>query len=99
MAYFSATFELFRSRIWRGLVSFTMEIEKDEMFPFLGTYLLNREPQIETKVYVKPTSTGLLLHYHTHIDNRYKRSLLTTMHDARTVCPHREPIPRRSANA
>ena len=58
-----------------------MEIEKDEMFPFLGTHLLNREPQIETKVYVKPTSTGVLLHYHSHIDNRYKRSLLTTMHD------------------
>ena len=63
-------------------VSFTMEIEKDGMFPFLGTQLLNRAPQIETKVYVKPTNTGLLVHYGSHVDNRYKRSLLTTIHRA-----------------
>ena len=31
-------------------VSVTMEIEKDEKLPFLGTHLLNRAPQIETKV-------------------------------------------------
>ena len=62
-------------------VSFTMEIEKDGMLPFLGTQLLNRAPQIETKVYVKPTNTGLLVHYQSHVDNRYKRSLLTTMLD------------------
>ena len=58
-------------------LSFTMEIEKDGLLPFLGTQLLNRAPQSETKVYVKPTNTGLLVHYH----NRYKRSLLTTMLD------------------
>ena len=27
----------------------------------------------------KPTDTGLLLHYHSHVDRRYKRSLLNTM--------------------
>ena len=58
-----------------------MEIEKDGMLPFLGTQLLNRAPQVETKVYVKPTKTGLLVHYQSHVDNRYKRSLLTTMLD------------------
>ena len=62
-------------------VSFTMENEKDNMLPFLGTQLLNRAPQIETKVYVKPTNTGLLVHYQSHVDNRYKRGLLTTMID------------------
>ena len=62
-------------------VSFTMEIEKDGLLPFLGTQLLNRAPQIETKVYVKPTNTGLLVHYQSHVDNRCKRSLLTTMLD------------------
>jgi len=51
-------------------VSFTMEIEKDGMLPFLGIQLLNRAPQVETKVYVKPTNTGLLLHYQSHFDNR-----------------------------
>ena len=62
-------------------VSFTIEIEKEGMLPFLGTQLLNRAPQIETKVYVKPTNTGLLVHYQSHVDNRYKRSFLTTMLD------------------
>ena len=62
-------------------VSFTMEIEKDGMLPFLGTQLLNRAPQIKTKVYIKPTNTALLVHYQSHVDNRYKRSLLTTMLD------------------
>ena len=62
-------------------VSFTMEIEKDGMLPFLGTHLLNRAHRIETKVYVKPTYTGLLVHYQSHVDNRYKCSI------ARTVCP------------
>ena len=31
---------------------------------------------VKTMMYVKPTSTGVLLHYHSHIDNQYKRSLL-----------------------
>ena len=51
-------------------------------FPsFLGIQLLNRSPQIETKVYVKPTNSGLLLHYQSHVDNRYKKGLLRTMLD------------------
>ena len=62
-------------------VNFTMEVEKNGKLPFLGTELLNRAPRIETKVYVKPTNTRLLLHYQSHVDNRYKRSLLTTMLD------------------
>ena len=31
------------------------------MLSFLGTQLLNRSSHVETKVYVKPTNTGLLL--------------------------------------
>jgi len=33
-------------------VSFTMKSEEDGMLAFLGTQLLNRAPQIETKVYI-----------------------------------------------
>ena len=62
-------------------VSFTMEAEENEMLPFLGVQLLNRAPCVETKVYVKPTNTGLLLHYHSHVDSRYKHGLLVTMLD------------------
>ena len=53
-------------------VKFTMETECNGMLPFLGIQLLNRSPQIETKVYVKPAYSGLLLHYQSHNDNRYK---------------------------
>ena len=58
-----------------------METECNGMLPFLGIQLLNPWPQIETKVYVKPTNSGLLLHYQSHVDNRYKKGLLRTMRD------------------
>jgi len=58
-----------------------METENNDVLPFLGMQLLNRAPQIETKVYVKPTNTGLLLHYHSHVDMGYKHGLLKTMLD------------------
>ena len=58
-----------------------METECNGMLPFLGIQLLNRSPQIETKLYVKPTNSGLLLHYQSHVDNRYKKGLLRTMLD------------------
>ena len=35
--------------------------------------------RLETSVYRKSTNTGLLLHYHSHVDKRYKDCLLTTM--------------------
>ena len=35
----------------------------------------------DTKVYVKPTNSSLLLHYQSHVDNRYKQGLLRTMMD------------------
>ena len=52
---------------------FTMETNSDSTLPFLGTQLLNKHTHVETKVYVKPTNTGLLL--------QYKRGLLKTMLD------------------
>ena len=62
-------------------VKFTMETESNGLLPFLGMQLLNRAPHIETKVYIKPTNTDLLLHYQSHVDMRYKRGLLKTMLD------------------
>ena len=60
---------------------FTMEIEINCMVPFPGTQLFNRSSHEETKVYVKLTNTGLLLHYKSHVDVRYKRALLRPMLD------------------
>ena len=64
-------------------VKFTIETESNGVLPFLGMQLLNRAPHIETKVYIKPTCTytGLLLHYQSHVDMRYKQDLLKTMLD------------------
>ena len=60
---------------------FTMEVERNASLPFIGVELLNWAPRIKTTFYVKPTNTGLLLHYQSRVDNRYKRSLVTTMWD------------------
>ena len=59
-------------------VNFTLEIENNGMLPgSVGTQLLNKSTYVATKVYVKPTNTGLLLHYKSH--DRYKRGLSKTM--------------------
>ncbi|XP_020904502.1 uncharacterized protein LOC110242811 [Exaiptasia diaphana] len=60
-------------------ISFTMEIEKDGMLPFIGIQLINNSRSIDTKVFIKPTNKGLLLHYNSHVDVRYKHCLLQTM--------------------
>ena len=54
-------------------LNFTMECEVDGKLAFLGMEAIRTHGHIETKVYVKPTNTGLLLHYQSHVDRRYKR--------------------------
>jgi len=58
-----------------------MKIENNGMLPFLGTQLLNKSTQIQTKVYVKATNNGLLLHYKSPVDDRFNRDLLKTVLD------------------
>ena len=60
-------------------VSFTIKVEEKGDVPFLR--LLNRILCVETKAYVKPTSTEILLHYHSHVDSCYKHGFLVTMLD------------------
>ena len=62
-------------------ISFTMELPTENTLPFLGMVLRKDSQNITTSVYVKPTNTGLLLHYNSHVDNRYKKSLIITMLD------------------
>ena len=47
--------------------------------PFLGLEVMKSGCSLNTKVYKKPTHSGLLFHYHTHMDRRYKRLPLNTM--------------------
>ena len=60
-------------------LSFTMELELDGSIPFLGTVLTRCGGTLMTEVYRKPTDTGLLLHFQSHVDNRYKKGLVNTM--------------------
>ena len=53
-----------------------MKVEKDGMPPFLDIQLLNQAPHIETKVFANPTNSGVLLHYHSNVNNRYKREVM-----------------------
>ncbi|XP_068714217.1 uncharacterized protein [Montipora foliosa] len=60
-------------------IDFTMELEENGRLPFLGMNVIRNGCYLNTTVYRKPTDTGLLLHYHSHVDARYKRSLINTM--------------------
>ena len=57
-------------------LSFTMELEHDGSIPFLSTRCGGT---LTTEVYKKPTDTGLLLHFQSHVDSRYKKGLVNTM--------------------
>ena len=57
----------------------TPRIVDSQELPFLGMNVIRNGCRLDTTVYRKPTDTGLLLHFHSHVDARYKRSLLNTM--------------------
>jgi len=56
-----------------------MELPVDNRIPFIGIEIIKNGTKLETQVYRKSTNTGLLLHFHSHTDKRYKDSLLKTM--------------------
>jgi len=58
-----------------------METKRSGMLPFLGIQLLNLSPQIETKVYIKLTNSGLLLHHQSHVTNQFNKGSIRTMLD------------------
>ena len=62
-------------------VSFTMELGEHGRLPFLGTEIRKCNGRLEIREYRKPTDTGTLLHYKSHVDVRYTKSLLKTMLD------------------
>ena len=60
-------------------LKFKLELPADNMIPFIGIEIIKNGTELETRVYRKPTNTGLLLHFHSHVDKRYKTGLLKTM--------------------
>ena len=62
-------------------IQFTIETAVNNSLPFVGTVITKTDNHLNTSVYRKKTNKGLLLHYQSHVDNRYKRSLIRTMLD------------------
>ena len=62
-------------------IQFTMETAVNNSLPFVGMVITKTDNHLNTSVYRKKTNKGLLLHYQSHVDNRYKRSLIRTMLD------------------
>ena len=60
-------------------LAFTMELPVGDRIPFIGFEIIKNRTKLETQVYRKSTNTGLLLHFRSHTDKRYKDSLLKTM--------------------
>ena len=56
-----------------------MELPADNMIPFIGIEIIKNGTELETRVYRKPTNTGLPLNFQSHVDKRYKIGLLKTM--------------------
>ncbi|XP_068756963.1 uncharacterized protein [Montipora capricornis] len=60
-------------------LKFTMELPSENTIPFIGIQIIKNGTELETRVYRKPTNTGLLFHFQSHVDKRYKTGLLKTM--------------------
>ena len=60
-------------------IQFTMEIADSNKLPFLGMMIEKKGCKLVTSVYRKPTNNGLLLHFQSHVDTRYKKSLIRIM--------------------
>ena len=60
-------------------LKFTMAIAEQNTIPLVGMNITKSGNRLETSVYRKSNNTGLLLHYHSHVDKRYKDCLLATM--------------------
>ena len=56
-------------------LSFTMELANGNKLSFLGMMICKYGSHLTTMVKRKPTNTGLLLHFQSHVDQSYKRSL------------------------
>jgi len=67
-------------------LKFTMEAAEQNTISFVGMNITKRGKRLKTLVHRKSTNTGLLFHYHSHVDKRYRGCLLTTMiHRARCL--------------
>ena len=55
-----------------SIIKFTMKLAVDNKISFLGMDIIKNGNKLDTSVYRKPTNTGLLLHFDSHVDKQYK---------------------------
>ena len=68
-------------------IDFTYELETYGTIPFLDTLIINDENGIKMKVYRKPTSTDLYLHWESHAPEGWKRGTVKTLiRRAHVIC-------------
>ena len=60
-------------------IHFTMEIADSNKLPFLGMMIEKKGCELVTSVYRKPKNNDLILHFQSHVDMRYGKSLIRTM--------------------
>ena len=60
-------------------LTFTMELPVNGRIPFFGIEIIKNGIELETRIRRKSTNTGLLLHFPSHNDKRYKDSSLRTV--------------------
>ena len=53
-------------------IQFTMEAATNNRLSFIGMEIIKIDHRLETRVYRKKTNKGLLLHFESHVDSRYK---------------------------
>ena len=79
---------------WKKDWNHSMELPVDNKISFIGIEIIRNRTKIDTQVYRKPTNTGLLLHFQSPTDKRYKDCLLKTT-DSSCICSskiHRSSI-------
>ena len=80
-------------------IHFTMELSNNDSIPFIGMLITKNGNKLETQVYRKPTNTGLLLHFQSHTDLRYKKCLIKTMvHRAKELSSKHQAFEHSSMN-
>ena len=68
-------------------ISFTSELEKDGMLPFLDVEITRSNGKFSTSIYYKPTFTALFANFHSFIPLAYKRSLVfCLLHRIFNIC-------------
>ena len=70
-----------------------MELPVENKIPFVGMEISRDGSKVKTQLFRKSTNTGLLLHFNSHTENRYKEGLLKTMvHRAYALSSTREAL-------